>query len=415
MAIRVGIRHLCVVVLGMLQSLTATSPRAAEWSMVPAVDLRTEYNDNIALTTAAHPSVWGVILSPDVKFSGTTEALNVTGGLRLNFNTYFGESGLDTTDHFLILRSSYKTERDTLVLNVDSIRDSTLLTELAETGVVLTRDQRNRLLVNPSWSRNLTEATAISANYSYTDVRYANTAGTGLIDYRDQGASVGLQSKLSERDVASVTAYFDRYETSPALTTANTYGIQAGYDRDFSERLHGTLVVGVRNTRGTTTSQTLVCDGPIILGICFGNVTPTTSVTSGSSTGYTLLANVENKWETALVNARLSRDLNPSGVGTLVQTDRLGVGWTQQWSPALSSSISAAAYHTRYLGGFVTASDNRYYRIEPRMSWKITEWWTLSAGYSYSYVSYQSSPATASANVAYVVLSYVWPKLAVSR
>jgi hypothetical protein len=415
MAIRVRTRHLGIVLCVMLQSLAANPSRAAEWSMEPSVDVRTEYNDNIQFTSAAHPSIWGIRFSPDVKFSGTTESLNVTGGLRFNLNRYFGESGLDTNDHILTLRSSYKTERDLLGLNVDSVRDSTLVSELSETGVVQARRQRSRLTANPTWSRYLTEATAITASYRYSDVRYADSAGTSLIDYRDQAATVGLQSKLSERDVASVTGYYDRYETEPAQVRANTYGIQAAYDRAFSETLHGFLAVGARETRSTVTSQALVCDGPIFFGFCLGNLIVLTSTQSATSTGYTLTASLDKRWETAQVTGRLSREINPSGVGALVQTDRAGVTWTQQWSPTLSYSVEGAVYRSRYVGDVVTGSNSQYYTIEPRVSWKITEWWTLSGGYSYSHVKYEAAATQATRNVVYLVLNYTWPKLSVSR
>ena len=408
-----GAKQLCIVLCGM-QVLAASPSEAAEWSMEPSVDLRTEYNDNINFTSAPHPSVWGVILSPDVKFSGTTEAFNVTGGLRFNFNRYFGEQGLDTNDHILILRSSYKGERDVLGFNVESVEDSTLVSELSDTGVVLARDQRHRLSANPSWSRSLTERTTFTASYTYTDVNYANNVATGLIDYRDQTATVGLSYRPGERDLATLTGYYDRYETSPGMFRANTYGIEVGYDRAFSETLHGSLAVGTRTTRGTSTTQALVCDGPILAGICFGNVTTIQSVTKTNSTGYIFAANVDKQWETAKLSGSLSRAISPSGVGTLVQTDHLGVTWTRQWSPTVSSSVAAGMYRSQY-GQNVTGNNNNYYAIEPGVSWRLTEWWTLSGGYSYRSAKYEGSQAHTSANIAYLVLSYAWPKLSWSR
>src|SRR6266478_2419447 len=140
---RVALKHLCIVLCGLLQALEAGSSRAAEWSAEPSVSLRADYNDNINLSPAPHPRVWGIKLSPDVKFSGETETLKVTGGLNLRVNRYFGEDGLDTIDHTLSLRSDYKAERDLVGLNIDSIRDSTLVSELATTGAVQARRQRN--------------------------------------------------------------------------------------------------------------------------------------------------------------------------------------------------------------------------------------------------------------------------------
>jgi hypothetical protein len=382
--------------------------------MEPSVALRTEYNDNINLTTAPHPSVWGVILSPDVKFSGTTEALNVTGGLRFNFNRYFGEQGLDTNDHILTLRSTYKAERDVLGLNIDSIEDSTLISELSDTGVVLARDQRRQLAINPSWTRSLTETISITTTYSYTDVDYANNVETGLIDYRDQTATVGLGYKPGERDLVTVAGYYDRYETKPGLSVANTYGVEVGYDRAFSETLHGSLSVGSRKTRSSTERQALICNGFILAGICFGNVITVTSVTKANTTGYIFAANLDKQWETARLSGALSRSINPSGVGTLVQTDHLGLTWTQQWSPTVNSSASGGLYKSQY-GGNVAGSNSRYYTVEANVGWRLTEWWTLSGGYSYRRALYEGSQASPSANVAYLVLSYAWPKLSVSR
>jgi len=398
-----------------VQSFAAHRSDAAEWTFEPSVALRSEFNDNIQLTAAPHKTVWGEILSADLQFGGHTERLDVTGGLRVNANQYSGESGLNTVDYLVTLRSNYRTERDLLGLNVDSTRDSTLVSELFETGVVQARRQRNRLNVNPSWTRLLTETTAIVASYGYTSVDYADTAGTSLIDYSEQTASVGLRSGLSERDVLTVAAYYDRFETDPKSFDANSYGIQAGYDHAFSETLRGSLVIGMRETRSRTFANALVCEGTILFGFCFGDVTTVTSVASSNSTGYTLVASLDKKFETAMLSGRLSREINPSGVGALVQTDRLGVAWRKQWSPTFSASVDASVYQSRYVGNVNPASNSRYYRIEPRVSWRITDWWTLTGGYSYSRVKYENTSVAASANVIYAVLSYAWPKLTVSR
>ena len=414
MATRVALKRLCVVLCGVLP-LAVGSSHAAEWSVEPSVGLRTEYNDNINLSPAPHPSVWGIILSPDVKFSGETEALKVTGGLNVRVNRYFGEDGLDGVDHTLSVRSDYKAERDLLGLNIESISDSTLLSELATTGAVLARSQRHLLTANPSWTRALTEATSFKASYSYTSVRYDDTAGTGLIDYGDQLASIAMQSRLDERTVVSVAAYYDRYETKPPDFRATTYGVQGGYDYDFSETLRGSLNVGLRKTQSIIGSQALVCDGPIIQGLCFGTVTEVTSVQKETSTGYTLNALLTKRWRTDTVSGQLSREINPSGAGSLIQTDRVQVIWTKELSPTLSANVAAAAYQSRYIGGIVIDSNSRYYRVEPRLIWRLAEGWVLDAGYSYARQKYDTAPVGANANVIYVNLSYAWPKISVSR
>jgi L-lactate dehydrogenase complex protein LldG len=180
-----------------------------------------------------------MMLSPDVKFSGATEALTVTGGVSLSFNRYLNQPQLNIDTYDLSLRSRYKAERDSFQLNLDAIRDSTLVSELATTGVVLAYAPRNLFTVTPTWSRALTEATSVNASYTYTDVKYHAPSDTSLINYQDQLASVGLQSNVDEGKILNVAAYYDRYETPSPGTIQNTYGVQGGYDHAFSETLHG--------------------------------------------------------------------------------------------------------------------------------------------------------------------------------
>jgi hypothetical protein len=92
----------------------------------------------------------------------------------------------------------------------------------------------------------------------------------------------------------------------------------------------------------------------------------------------------------------LSRDIYPSGVGALVQTDRLQVTWIKQWSPVLSANISAAAYQSQYIGGAVTNSNSRYYWVEPRLTWRLDEGWVLDAGYRYAKQTFDTQPVSAS-------------------
>lgn len=405
-------RSLCIVGCAMLSGLATSAARAAEWSLEPSIDLRGEYDSNIHLTPGPHNGVWGATLSPDARFRGATEALDVSGDLRFNLNRYWGESGLDTNDYIFGLRSTYKGERDVVGFNADAVRDSTLVSELAETGVVLTRDQRTRLTANPSWTHALTERTSIGASYTFNDVHYANTAGTGLVNYRDQTATVTLQQLLSEREIASIAGSWERYET--AQSRATTYAVQVAYDRAFSESVHANVTVGARNTRTTLFSEALVCEGTILFGICFGNVTAIPFSVSETHTGYIFSASLDKRWETATLSGQVSHVLNPSGIGTLVETDRVALSWNQQWSPTVSYSVYGAAYQAKDIGSFSTGK-SRYYTIEPRASWRITEWWTLTGGYRYNHAGYPGTSSNASDNVAYLVLTYTWPKLSVSR
>jgi hypothetical protein len=133
------------------------------------------------------------------------------------------------------------------------------------------------------------------------------------------------------------------------------------------------------------------------------------------STGYTALASVEQRWQTDRLVGSVSRQLNPTGIGALAETDRLLVRWTRQWSETVTSSLEGSVYRTRYVGNAVATSNSNFYRIQPTLSWRVSEGWTLTGGYSYSLVKYDQTSATARANVAYLIASYTWPKFSISR
>lgn len=415
MGTRAAPRYLGIVLCGMLPALAVFPTRGAEWSFEPSAGLRGIYNGNIQLTPDPHPTVWGTRLWSDVKFSGTTEALNVTGGLNVSFDRYLHQRQYNIDNLDLSLHSSYKAERDLFGLNVDAIRSSTLVNELTTTGAVLAYNPQNQLIVSPSWTRALNETASVNATYSYTGTNYNNTSGTVLTKYVNQLASVGLTKSVDEARVFNLAAYYERYETQPSQIRQNTVGVRGGYDHAFSETLSSSFLIGWRRTHSTIASQTSICDAPIIGGVCSGSIVETTSVQTQNSSGLTLNALLIKRFETDTVQGELSQNVYPSGAGSLVQTLRAGVTWTRQWSPSLSSNIGAAAYQTEYIGGVVTSSNSRYYSVNSSLSWRLGDEWRLDAGYNYTRQKYDAIAVAASGNLVYVEFGYAWRKLSFSR
>src|SRR5215467_8958415 len=93
-----------------MASLFATSGReshAAEWSAEPSITLRGDYNSNLLLSAGAHENVWGLWESPGVKFSGSTETLQVSGRAAADFVQYFGGADNRLTNLYFPLSVQY--------------------------------------------------------------------------------------------------------------------------------------------------------------------------------------------------------------------------------------------------------------------------------------------------------------------
>jgi hypothetical protein len=416
MSARRALRRLCAALCVLFGGAVLLPAHAVEFSAEPSVSLKTLFTDNFTLTTDPHNDVFGLLLSPAVKLNAEGEAWKVTGGAYVSFNRYWGQDGLNNTEGGVDLRSDYRAERNTYGLNVSFVRDNTLLSELATTGIVQAYTPRTQLVINPNWTYDLTEQTKLVTSYNFTGVNYSDTVGTSLIDYREQMLAVGLRHSLGERTTATLTGYYDFFETDPDNFKAQTAGLVGGIEHAFSETLKGILAAGPRVTHSVTSAQTQVCNAPIQFGLCTGTLTTLTSDVTKDSSGFTLTAELTQRWsETAAFNVRVAREINPTGVGALVQTDLVKAGISHDLSPTVVALLDAGIYRSKYVGSTIDPNKSQYIRVEPHVNWRLSEHWTLDAGYIYARQKYESQPAAATSNTVYATLSYTWQKYAMSR
>jgi hypothetical protein len=394
-------------------AVLALPAAAAEWAIEPSVTLRQEYNDNMRLTTQPHNAVWGTILSPSLKLSTRTEVSEIALGGRLGINRYSGDASLNREDQYYTLHSSLASEHSNWGLDASYSKDSTLVSELDATGVVQAQRQRGYLTVSPSWTYQVNERNGLRLDYQYAQARYEDPQPVGLINYSNQSASASWLYQLSERDQLTASVYQSRFDTSPHNYDARTNGVQGAWRRDFSETMQASVSIGMRNTKSTIRSQAYQLVSTGIPGLYLLVLVPETR--EYSSSGSVLKGSLTKRFERSSVVLNLSRDVNPSGNGSLVETDTLSLDGDYRFSETLRGSVNFTTYRSRYLGEIVTGNDRRYLEITPRLSWRMTEWWTLDAGYRYSRQNYTDAGVRATSNLVYVGLSYIWPKISYAR
>ena len=386
---------------------------AAEWAIEPSVESRANWTDNINFTPNVHKNLFNWTVAPKVTFARRTEATEVAGTASLGINRYPGNSKFDTNDANLLLTSQLRDERNTYGLSAAFIRDSTLASELATTGIVLTRAQRNLVSASPSWNYSITERSSIFAQYRYDKANYE--AGFGLIDYSNQQITSGYQYLLSERTAATVSGSYSAYRADDGSFLTNSYGFNVGLTHNPTERLTLGLGIGAQRSDTTINSRALLCQfGSIAVCNFFGIPLQFVTATSkNSGTGLSYNASADYKWEQTSASLSLGRNTNPTGTGLVVQTDGLTAGFKHQFNEKLSANAGGSWLISRYLGGL--AADTEYYRLDTGISWKLDEWWTAGAGYSFASQKIKGVPENASANTVFLSISYNWPKISVSR
>ncbi|MEE9493706.1 MAG: hypothetical protein V3W04_10065, partial [Gammaproteobacteria bacterium] len=225
-------------VLPFFTCLLALEAQAAEWRIDPSVRLRTGYNDNITLTTGNNEAASSEItLKPSVKFSRNTADSSLSGTAGLNLRRFPDESGLDDDNANLRLSATKSLEHHDFGLDVDFIKDTTLDTELDETGLVFGRTDRTRQSLRPNWSWRFSERTNLSLSYTYNDIDYDDN-NNGYVDYLSHSGQLSLNRSLNERAIGSLIVSQTLTDSDNDVLSRVT-NLQAGVRYQFSESVSG--------------------------------------------------------------------------------------------------------------------------------------------------------------------------------
>ena len=386
----------------------STACQAAEWKIDPAIQLRTGYNDNILIRPDNELSSSEVTFSPSAIFSVKTPQSGLSGKLRLDIRRYLEESNLDDNNVRFKIDSYHKMERSEVGFDIDLIRDTTLDSQLDESGVVFGRTNRFLKRASPSWTYNLSERTRLETSYIFTDVDYEKSS-SGFVDYTSHRGQLSLNRVVSERMFATVTLGSTLTDNDNDATSTYTY-LQGGGSYQFSDTLSATLFAGVRRTTSEFRQQV-----PIFAGGFFVGFAPVSNKVKNSNWGGVFNGSITKKFERGSTSFAASRDITNTVSGVLFEVTRLTWTNTYRFSETLSANLGLTFYRSRDDSDLGASQDRKFYDVNPRINWDFAQFWRLSAGYRYKNQTFDASNANATQNVANLTLTYRWPRIAVSR
>jgi len=407
---------------------------AAEWSAQPEVTLRTGYNDNIRLTSVDHDSVWETVLRPAVKFGVATENKGLTGNADFSIRRFTGGSGLESSDRLdredvdLNLNAYHRMERGNSGLGVTITRDSTLDSELDDTGnVIEERATRLSQTLSPSWSRLLTERMRLDLSYRFTTVGYSDELPPlDLIGYNYDVFSASLVRMFSARINGTASYSYSRYKPEIGFDS-DTLSLQAGASWNVSQTLSSSILAGLRKT--TTFSTALVPTGFCVgadpgagFPDCTGGFPVLTEYISVpndiKNTGAVFSASLSKQLEKTSLSVSLTRSASPSGNGELLDTTSLRVSGERRFTEKLGASLSIQLTDRETITNTGTGSDTgnrRFFRITPKISWRWRHDLRLTAAYEYAENEYANNVGNPSRNAVYLALNYQRPRISLSR
>lgn len=394
-------QFLVVVVLGLLATSPGGTASAAEWAAEPLISVKGEYNSNLLLSPTTPGEVYGHWVSPGVRFTGSTESLEIGGRMAADFVRYYGDKDVSLTNLYFPLSVKYKTDRDTIGLDTGLTRDNTLMSELQQTGAVLAFTQRNLWNVNPTWTHALTEKANLITSYQFNDVSYEHGAPAGLADYRVHTVSGGSSYAFTERDQVQGMMVYTNFHVPTVGLTSNIYGAQFSYTHAFDETFTATVSGGPRMLSSSLDSAQASARENSLVWV-FGGV-------------------LEKKFAHLQVKLDGGREVLPSGFGILLRTDRVGLKIGHQVNEKLLLELLTQGY---LVEGITTRNGRNvipltsYTTFTPRATWRFSEWWSATVSYSYADQRRIDAPTAndaATGHSTFFMITYFPPKLSFSR
>lgn len=394
-----------------LSGLGGGESPAAEWSAAPSLSVKGVYTSNLLLSSGNNEVV-GHWITPDLKFKGATETFEIEGETKADFVRYYGNNERELTNLYFPLRAAYRLDRHSLEFEGGFTRDNTLVGELQKTGLVLGFTQRSLWTAMPVWKVGITERLSWKTGYQFLDAQYQDGRRLGFADYQVHGVNAGPTYQLTELDEVSLTGEYNLVKIPSVGLESTYYGAQAAWVHDFGDQLIGTISGGARLVSSTQSVPAI----PGILGILLGRSRDRT-LTSDELV-WVYQGSLRKQFERTTVQIDGRREINPSGFGLLLQTDRVGGSLTHNISETMKFSISGALY---FVSGINTTEGSRplprttFYSVSPMFSWQFSQWWSVAVAYSYEERAIDTNAQRYNSNSTYLMLTYGGDKWAVSR
>ncbi len=358
-----------------------------EWAFGPSLETRGEYNDNIRLTTAAtHDAVWMATVIPRLRVEGQTESSELRGDFRYEPRRYSGGGDLNSDNFFAYLDGVVKSEFNEWGLDADYKRDSTIQSELLDTGITDVSKVRWQKSIAPSWQHVFSEFLSSELGYSFMDVSYENGQEAGLFDYSINTFNASISRLAAEFDYLRLNLYYSAFDAPLVNSKYGDRGLLLGFSHIYSDYYRFDASGGVRRTK-------------------FSNAISENE----SSTGFIGEISVTRVLELSSAQVTLGRKIDPSGSGTLMQRDSLVLSMTRRFTAMINGSLALGIYRNKSLERNFTRLDRSYFFVTPNLTWRVAEDWSLRLFYRYQYSKYDEARDAAQANVAGVKIHYEWP------
>lgn len=350
---------------------------AQDITVKPSIAIQGEYDDNVYYKRDFEIEDFITRIKPAITLDYATELLDLQSSFDADIHRYADETDLDTEDqHYSIDASCQMLERASVKGNFSYAKDTTLESELAETGLIVnTRHDRQRYIGGTGISYSISETSNLDVNYSHSKIDYD---WTGNVDYDVDNISLSFNTFFNnQRDVFMVQPYYYRYDSNVSKT--DNYGLSFGLQHVFTETLTLTAFAGARYTKTEYSFRVRLYEnlGDLLI--------PRFTEIDEKDSNFAGVANIilNKTGETYSSEIGYNQDLSYSSYGEPIKRYKIHCNANRKITERFSMKFNGSIISTESEGKF-NDRDNRYYSVIPSLNYKITENYSLNLAYRYS-------------------------------
>jgi hypothetical protein len=323
---------------------------AAEWTLTPVYSSQVEYDSNRRLELTEKGSE-DAVLTADLRFKWAIEDGDIFLEPRYSFRRYSDPTLGDGDDRSVF--TGLDRFGDDFVLNLTASYwdQSTLLTELLETGIVSGNTHRRLAQAGSNWTWQLAERRQLISQFSYQDVSYHGEDSALLPGYKYPSGAIGERYSFSERGSVSLSAFGSVLSSSTRGNSSHEYGLQAEVIYAFSEETKIDASVG-ESERVLTGSKSQGTDASVSLThmLSLGNL-----------------------------NFSYTRSLIPYGTGFLVQREQYAATLVHPLTFDLDGTISLLRIQNNQTTVELGLDRRSYSSATLGLDWHPAETWAVGA------------------------------------
>ena len=375
-----SVSKLLILGFGILSCLfVASSVQGAESKLIPQISIKETYTDNIDFSRIEEKDDWIFTITPLIKLDYQTERARTIANAQFDVIEYSKEENLDTVYQKYNLTHNFRaTELFGLILNGSLIKDSTLESEMDETGLFLKQTDRNFYNIRPGISLYLTEMASLNINLGYSKAEYE---ALWYSDYDRYDADLKFVHTLA-KEGATVSAHGSYTLSDYETYNVNIYRLYLSLSYPFPEKWKLTAWAGAWHTES---------DFDRNLGwLTYLALTRAFTQGSGSVT--------------------INRDITPSGYGETIERYRTTLSLDYRLSEFITGRFSGSWSRSKSVSQYKN-TDEQLYNLRPSLSWQIMEHGKAELSYQYSVIEYMKTDTNAERNTIFLSFTIYWEKL----